>query len=129
MEDMIMKNTNENSLVQVLVGIVLLAVGLYMLSQRVYIHHGWSVIRFGSFNISSGLVTVPLIIGIIWRFYDPKSMAARILLAVGVIIIIVSLLMSMQISFMRISLFEYILIFGCIGAGCGLLLKNLLKAK
>ena len=124
-----MKNTNENNLVQLLAGIILLAAGLYMLSQRVYIHHGWSVIHFGSFSVSSGLVTVPLIIGIIWRFYDPKSMIPKILIVLGVIFIIVSLLMNMRISFMRISLFEYILIFGCMGAGCGLLLKNLFKTR
>ena len=122
-----MKDTNENGLVQFLVGIVLLAIGLYMLSQRVYVHHGWSVIHFGSFSITSGIITIPLIIGVVWYFYNPKSLGPKILIILGVIFIVVSLLMNMRISIMRMTLFEYSLVFGFIASGWGLLLKSLFK--
>lgn len=118
-----------NEAVQFIVGIIMLGAGLYMLSNRAYVHSSWVTFRIGSFNMASGLVTVPLIIGIIWHFYKPDLMAPKLTIVLGVVIIIAALLMNTHISFERMSLYEYILIFGLIAAGCGLLLKTLFRTK
>ena len=65
-----MKET-KNELLQFVGGIVMLAVGLFIFSQKVIVHSSW--FGYGGFSvagirISSGLVIVPLIIGIIWMF-------------------------------------------------------------
>ena len=77
-----------NEAVQFIVGIIMLGAGLFMLSQRAYVQSSWTTIRIGTFSMASGLVTIPLIIGIIWHFYKPDSMTPKILILLGVVIII-----------------------------------------
>jgi len=124
------KQTNDgNELLQFFIGVVLLGVGLFMLSKRVMVHGSWHIWRIGGFDLASGTVTIPLIIGIIWYFYNPKSVVPKIIITLSVIFIIVTIIMSVRINFVTTSMFEYILIFALAAAGAGLLLKTLFKKK
>ena len=89
----------------------------------------WYIWRIGSFDLSSGLVTVPLIIGILWYFFDSKSIIPKIIITLGVIFIVATIIMSIRIYFVTTSMYEYILIIGMAAAGAGLLLKTLFKKK
>ena len=131
-----MKNNNKtekgsegNETLQFFLGIIMLGLGLFMLSKRVMVHSSWYIWRIGSFDLTSGLVTVPLIIGIIWKFYNPKSVIPKIIITLGVIFIIATIIMSIRISFMATSLYDYIIIFGLAAAGSGLLLKTVFKKR
>lgn len=119
-----LKKDEGNPELELLIGIVLLAAGLFMLSKRVIVHTGWYMWRIGGFNLSSGTVIIPLIIGIIWYFYNPKSVMAKIVMGLSVVIIVVSIIMSVSLNFMATSMFDYILILGMAGAGVGLILKG-----
>ncbi len=119
----------ENELLQFFIGIVLLGAGLFMLSKRVMVHSGWYVWRIGGFDLSSGTVTIPLIIGIIWYFADSKSIVPKIIITLSVVFLVISIIMSVKIYFVTTSMFDYILIFGMAGAGAGLLLKTLFKKR
>ena len=121
------KSSGENDLLLFFVGIILLGAGLFMLSKRVMVHSSWSMWRIGGFDLSSGTVTIPLIIGIIWYFVKPKSVIPKIVITLGVIFIIVAIIMSIRINFVTTSMFDYILIFGMSGAGAGLLLRTLFR--
>lgn len=123
------ENSASNDLLHFFIGVILLGVGLFMLSKRVMVHGSWYAWRIGGFDISSGLVTVPLIIGIIWYFVNSKSVVPKIIITLGVIFIIVTIIMSIRINFVTTSMFEYILIFGMLAAGAGLLLKALFKKR
>ena len=118
-----------NPLLELVIGIVLLAAGLFMLSKRVMVHTGWYTWRIGGFDISSGTVIIPLIIGVIWYFYNPKSKLSKIIIGLGVLFIVLSIIMSVSINFVTSSMFDYILILGMIAAGCGLLLKYHIRNK
>ena len=118
-----------NPLLELVIGIVLLAAGLFMLSKRVMVHTGWYTWRIGGFDISSGTVIIPLIIGVIWYFYNPKSKLSKIIIGLGVLFIVLSIIMSVSINFVTSSMFDYILILGMIAAGCGLLLKYYIRNK
>ena len=122
-------NSGKNELLQVFLGIILLGLGLFLLSKRVMVSSSWYIWRIGSFDLSSGLVTVPLIIGIIWYFCNPKSIVPKIIITLGVIFIVVTIIMSIRIYFVTTSMYEYILIVGMAAAGAGLLLKTLFKKK
>lgn len=123
------KNENNNEMLDFFLGIIMLGAGLFMLSKRVMVHSSWYIWRIGSFDLSSGLVTVPLIIGIIWQFYNPKSIIPKIIITLGVIFIIATIIMSIRISFVTTSMFDYIIIIGLAAAGSGLLLKTLFKKQ
>ena len=123
------EKSSGNELLQFFIGIVLLGVGLFMLSKRVMVNSTWAGWRIGTFNLSSGTVTIPLIIGIIWYFFNNKSIAPKIIITLSIIFIIVTVIMSVRINFVATSMFDYILIFGMSAAGAGLLLKTLFKKK
>lgn len=123
------KQSDNNELLQFFIGVILLGVGLFMLSKRVMVHSSWYVWRIGGFDLSSGTITIPLIIGIIWYFFNSKSIAPKIIITLSVIFIVVSIIMSVRIHFVTTSMFDYILILGMSAAGAGLLLKTLFKKR
>ena len=124
------KNESEaNDALYFIVGLILLAAGLFMLSKRVMVHSSWYVWRFGGFDLSSGTVTIPLIIGIIWYFFNSKSIFPKIIITLSVIFLILSIIMGIRINFVTTSLFDYILIFGMAAAGAGLLLRCMFRNK
>ena len=118
-----------NDVLYLFIGIILLAAGLFMLSKRVMVHSSWYIWRFGGFDLSSGTVTIPLIIGIIWYFFNSKSVIPKVIITISVIFLILSIIMGIRINFVTTSLFDYILIFGMAAAGAGLLLKSMFKRK
>ena len=121
--------SSENELLEFFIGIILLGAGLFMLSKRVMVYSSWYVWHWGGFDLSSGTVTIPLIIGIIWYFFNNKSIGAKVLITLSVIFIILTIIMSVRINFVPTSMFDYILIFGMAAAGAGLLLKTLFKKR
>ena len=123
------QKSNDNDLLLLFVGILLLGAGLFMLSKRVMVHSSWLGWSIGGLDFSSGTVTIPLIIGSIWYFVKPKSIIPKIIIVLGLLFIIVAIIMSIRIHFVTTSLFDYILIFGMTGAGTGLLLKTVFKKK
>lgn len=123
------KNNSGNDSLQFFLGIILLGAGLFMLSKRVMVHNSWYIWRIGNFDLSSGTVVIPLIIGIIWYFANPKSVVPKIFITLGVIFIVATIIMSVRISFVTTSMFDYVLILGMAAAGSGLLLKTVFKKK
>lgn len=128
-EDISQSQSKDNDLLLFFIGILLLGAGLFMLSKRVMVHSSWFGWSIGGFDLSSGTVTIPLIIGIIWYFVKPKSVVPKIIIVLGVIFIIATIIMSIRIHFVTTSLFDYILIFGMAGAGTGLLLRTVFRNK
>lgn len=123
------KQSEGNELLQFFIGVILLGAGLFMLSKRVMVHSSWYVWRIGGFDLSSGTITIPLIIGIIWYFFNSKSIAPKIIITLSIIFIVLSIIMSVRINFVTTSMFDYVLIFGMSAAGSGLLLKTLFKKR
>lgn len=117
----------DNSLLQFFLGVILLGAGLFLFSQRVVVHSSWYIWRAGTFAMPSGLVVVPLVIGVIWYFCNSKSIIPKIIMALGAVFIVLTVIMSISIRFISTSLFDYIQILLLIAAGCGLLLKTLFR--
>lgn len=121
--------SGENELLQFFIGVILLGAGLFMLSRNVMVHSSWYTWRIGNFDLGSGTVTIPLIIGIIWYFFNSKSIIPKIIITLSVIFILITIIMSVRINFVATSMFNYILMFGMVAAGAGLLLKTLFKKR
>ena len=119
----------KNELLEFFLGIILLGLGLFLLSKKVMVSSSWYTWRIGGLGLSSGLVTVPLIIGIIWYFCSPKSIIPKIIITLGCVFIVYTIIMIIRIYFVTTSMYEYILIIGMAAAGAGLLLKTLFKKK
>jgi len=121
------KQSASSELLQLFIGIILICVGLFMFSKRVMVRTSWFSWRIGGFDLSTGTVTIPLIIGIIWYFFNTKSMGAKLLVVLGIILILVSVIMSIRINFVTSTMFDYVLMFGMMAAGSGMSLRVLFK--
>lgn len=111
------------------VGAILLIIGIFILSRKVIVSTWIASFNVLGYNLTSGLLIFPLIFGIIWMFYNPKSLGAKILSGTGAIFLIVAVIMSVHIHLSSMSLFDYILIIGMIAAGSGMLLRYFFKHK
>ena len=125
----LIKKNNGSSSIEFIIGIVCLATGLFIFSQKVIVNTGFYRFQLWGFSVSSGLVVVPLLIGIIWFFFDFKSKIAKVIIGLGLIFIVASVIMSVRISMSPTSLFDYVLMLGLSAAGAGLLLKSIADKK
>lgn len=124
-----MENKSENGGFYFLIGIILLAAGLFLLTQQTDVTMVWYTWRINSINIASGLILIPFIIGIIILFYNPKSLFGKILTIIGIIIIVATIIMSINIVFRRTTLYNLIIMLGLMAAGAGFLLRWYFKRK
>ena len=62
-------------------------------------------------------------------FYNPKSLFGKILTTIGIIIIVATIIMSVNIVFRKTTLYNFIIMLALIAAGAGFLLRWFLKRK
>lgn len=104
-----------NPLAQFMIGMVMLAAGLYWFLSNVTVmtHFGFQI---WNFRIGAGLIVVPFIAGIIWLFLNVDSFGAKLLTVLGLVIILASIISNIQFIFRATSMYVYlimlILIFG-----------------
>lgn len=119
----------KNELMQFVAGVVMLAVGLYIFSQKVIVFSGYGFFFLGGGRFSSGLIIIPLIIGIVWMFMTGACFASKVFTALSVLLIIVSVIMSTHIHLSVMTLYEWILLLVLIFGGAGLVGKVLLSGS
>lgn len=123
------KDKKASDFMEFYIGVILMAAGVFFLLNKAVVHSGFYGWTIGGVNISTGLVVIPLMIGIIWLFNNPKSIIARLITIAGSIFVIVSIIMNMRISFRTTSMFDYVLMTMLMAAGIGLLLKSAFMAR
>ena len=117
----------KNELLQFLAGLVMLIAGLFIFSQKVIVYSSFlGGFSLGGMSMTSGLLVVPLIAGIVWMFVSGASFPSKILTGVGVFLIIVAIIASTNIHLVSMSLYDWILLLVLIFGGAGLLAKVLL---
>lgn len=104
-------------------GLVALGVGLLMVFSNMRIGTG-ALAWFGWGSAGGGFVFLPLLVGIGMLFYNSKWRAAYIVCAIGVALIIFTILSQLVITFPFVSAISFILMFLPLAAGIGLLLKG-----
>lgn len=110
-------------------GLILIAAGIFFLLSKAVVHsnyYGWSI---GGLNLSTGLVVIPVMIGIIWLFNNPKSILARIITFAGAVFIVASIILTIRISFTLTTMFDYVIMMLLLAAGIGLFIKSFSLAR
>ena len=122
-------NKNGNNGMHLFLGIIIIGIGLFLLLQQTDVTMSFASFRLGNFGIPSGLVVVPLLVGVIMMFYNSKFWLARIVTILGAVIIVAAIIMSTTIRFRTTSMYNYVLIILFIASGAGLILRSLFKNK
>lgn len=121
------KSGTDHVLLHFFMGMILLAAGLFMIMKNTYVGLSWYQWRIGGFGIPTGAIVLPLLIGIGILFFNGKSIIGWIVTVVGIVIIVLSIILSVEVRFATTSLYMFVLMFGCTFAGAGLLLRSLFK--
>lgn len=117
----------KNELLQFLAGLLMLISGLFIFSQKVIVYSSFfGGFSLGGMRMTSGLIIVPLIIGIVWMFVSGASFPSKIMTGIGVLLIIAAVIASTNIHLTAMTLYEWILILVLIFGGAGLVAKVLL---
>ena len=107
---------------QFLAGVVMAAVGAYLLTQQVQVTtsywHFWGANAFG-------LTLLPLLVGVGMLFFNGRSIAGWLLTIVGCAIIFSGILMNMDIYFRQTSLFNTLVMLVLLAGGIGLVARSL----
>ena len=108
-----------NPLGQFVIGMVMLAAGLYWFMSNVTVmtHFGFQI---WNFRIGAGLIVVPFIAGIIWLFLNVDSFGAKLLTVLGLVIILASIISNIQFMFRATSMYVYLIMLVLIFGGAAL---------
>lgn len=119
-----------NPLLEFVIGFLLTGGGIYWVLNSFVVSFSWGSI-WSSFGISTalatGLMLIPLLVGIGLVFFMEKKTLPGIVIALGLLIIFITLLTSVRFRPLSASLWQYVVMFGMIAAGAGLLAKSLFK--
>jgi len=117
------------TLLQFFIGLAMLCVGGYWFLSSVSVHTGFYSIRFGGAEVGGGLVIVPFLAGVIWLFINHKSFGAKLVTALGAVIIVASLIAGTTFMFRSTTLYAYLVMLVLMLGGAVLLLRVLFSTK
>ena len=113
------------------IGLVMLAVGLFMIFQNITVSSSWGrggyFYHIGNFGISNGMIMLPIIIGIGMLFFMRKRIFGWIVLAIGVAFVLFTVLATTHITWRTPSAYVFVIMFGMTAAGAGLVLRELFR--
>ena len=113
-------------------GLVLIGAGVYWILNSFVVAFSWGSLWGGfgmSTSLATGLMLVPLLIGIGLLFFLDHKWIGWVVVAIGVLAILVTLLTSVRFRPVSASLWQYVVMFGMVAAGAGLVTRGLLKSR
>ena len=114
-------------------GLLMLGGGLFMIFQNIVVTSSWGFgghfLRIGSFDLPNGMIMLPLIIGIFMLFMMNKKIFGWVVLSIGILIVLLSVLLTTHITWRRTSAYLFAIMFGLVAAGGGLLIRVLFKKR
>lgn len=124
------KNSPGKDLALLILGMVMVVGGLFLLFNQLDVSSTWggNITFFGMFGsgVPSGLIVIPLIIGVVLMVIFPKRIWPRIVSGLAVLIIILAIIDSVRITYRSTSFFVFLMIILLIFIGAALCLRILL---
>ncbi len=112
-----------------LIGLVMMIAGFYLLLNSIVIstHFGFGMRLYGigGFAITSGILMIPFIAGVIFLFYNSKNPIGWLLALGSLVALIVGVLVNAEFRLANMSAFNLIVILVLSFGGLGLFLRSL----
>ncbi len=123
------KSKAENDLMQFFCGLLMLAAGLFLIFQNLDVRSSWGTgfLHFGGYSLPNGLIFLPVLIGIVMLFLMDRKVFGWIVLAVGIVIVLAGVIMSVNIRWRTTNAYIFIAMFGLAAAGGAMVIRQLLK--
>lgn len=114
---------------QFLIGIVMMVAGFYLLFNSIVIDSrfglGMRLYGVGGLGITSGMLMIPFIAGVVFIFYSARYPVGWLLSVGSLVALIVGVLANSQFRFSSMSAFDLIVILVLAFGGLGLFLRSL----
>lgn len=118
---------------QFFIGVVMFVVGIYLFLSNITVTNQFSLrtamLSFGTVDIVSGILLIPLMFGIGFVFYNRKSVIGWILIIGSIGLLIVGVIASLRFVFKPMNVFSLLIIFVLTFGGLGLFLSSLREQK
>lgn len=125
------RKRNKSSLISFFAGLLMLSAGLFMIFQNLSIYSSWgmsSIFHIGSYGLPNGLIMLPLILSIAMLFIMERKIFGWIVFAIGIVIILAAVLMSVQIHWRTTNGYVFVCMFGLAAAGGAMVLRELFRS-
>lgn len=109
-------------LMQLFAGLALLVLGMFLFVSRVSVSTGMGY-RLGGYQLSGGLIVLPLILSLIWLVVKYESIWPKFATGVSLAFIILAIVANTRFYFTNESLFNYLIMLAMIAIGVGLIIK------
>ncbi len=121
------RKKNKNDLLTFFAGLLMFAGGVFMILQNIIVRTNWgtSFYHIGTWNVPNGLIMLPVLIGIVMLFVMERKIFGWIVFGLGILFILLTVIMSVSISWRTSNAYVFLLMFGLAAAGGGMLMKVL----
>lgn len=126
------RSDNEgNRLLSFFIGLLMLGGGLFMIFQNITVSSSWGVgghfFSIGNFHFANGLIMLPIIIGIAMLFLMDRKIFGWVVLSIGIVIVLLTVLLTTHIRWKSTNAYVFIVMFGFVAAGGGMVLRELFR--
>ncbi len=125
-------NKDGNELLRFFGGLLLFGAGMYMILQNLSVTSamgGTSIFHMGGMNIPNGTIMVPILIGIALLFLCDRKLWGWLFIAVGIVIVIAAVILSVSIHWRTNSAWVFLVMFGMTFAGGAMMMRELFRSK
>ena len=105
---------------------------MYMILQNLSVTSamgGTSIFHMGGMNIPNGTIMVPILIGIALLFLCDRKLWGWLFIAVGIVIVIAAVILSVSIHWRTNSAWVFLVMFGMTFAGGAMMMRELFRSK
>lgn len=122
---------DSNDLLRFFIGLLMLGGGLFMILQNINVTSNWGGYFFhiGSFHLANGMIMLPAIVGIAMLFLMDRKIFGWIVLSIGIVIILLSVLLTTHLQWRTTNAYIFIIMFGLTAAGGGLVIRELFRKR
>lgn len=117
-----MRKKEKKIFVLFLVGFIMLMVGMFLFAENSVADMGILGIRIAGFPIMKVVLLLPFLGGIFWLYLSLGAREAKLIIVVGMIILFIAIVRSMQYRFVPFAATEYFAMFLLIAAGMAVIL-------
>ncbi len=121
------KKKNKNDLLMFFAGLLMFGGGVFMILQNIIVRTNWgtSFYHIGTWNVPNGMIMLPVLIGIVMLFVMERKIFGWIVFGLGILFILLTVIMSVSISWKTSNGYAFLMMFGLAAAGGGMLMKVL----
>ena len=111
--------------------LLMLGGGLFMIFQNIEVTSSWGFggyfFRIGNIGLPNGLIMLPIIAGIAMLFLMDRKIFGWVVLSIGIIIVLLSVMMTTHLRWHTTNAYVFIVMFGLVAAGGGMVLRELFR--